>query len=553
MRFLRRLALLRRLAAASVLALFLFALPGGAGETLMPVLGMTQAGMALAGFLAGGGAPYGLLLAAQALAALLCGRVFCSWLCPLGAAQDIYRRLRNAACSRIRKRPPAALRHIPGSAWRYAPPGLLFACLFWQGPGLFGLAEPFSLFARAVDALVRPAQALAVNALADAGDAAGLFVLPKIVWLPDPAALAAAGLPLLAVLWLAGRGPRAAPGPRGWCNAVCPVGALLGLISGAAYARVRFTHECSGCGRCERVCKARCIDSGKRAVDASRCVACYACLESCPSRGLALLPRPRPAGAADRIRKERAVLLRGAATGAALALAGIAAPLLRRPEPAAPGTGPGPRAGTGDAAARPLPVGGALPALMPVLPPGALSLSHFAGRCTGCHSCLAACPPRVLRMSGPAAWGERRAARMTLPAMDYMRSFCQIGCARCTGVCPSGALSPLTPEEKKRVQIGRAALTEALCVIVTEKTRCGACAEHCPTGAVAMGPDTRGGMDIPVIDADRCIGCGACQYACPVRPRQAVLVAPLAVHAVALPPRAAEGSGDVDGTGAFPF
>ncbi len=602
---LRRLATVRRIVASFVLGLFLFALLyGRLGEALLPVLGMTQAGMALtavAGAVSAGAsvsALYGCLLAAQAVLALLCGRVFCSWLCPLGALQDVYHHIYTRAsrgwAAQAGRQSPQAGRgprgrlgakgnqagggYLPGSAWRYAIPALLLAALFWQGPRFFGLAEPFSLFARAAHTLVQPCATLAVNLAAELGDATGLFMLPRAVWKFDAAALALALPSLALVLWLAGRGsglPAGTPGaigaagatgagPRGYCNSICPVGALLGLINGAAaagglpYLRPRFTDSCIGCGRCARACKAHCLDSAARNIDASRCLSCYNCLEACPGQGMALLPGPvRAAGAVSagaaplagvafpartkNARRDRLALLRGLVLTGTACLAGGAGAFAASIGRKAQEGGLSSPAKEGDAQ------------LMPVLPPGALSLAHLESRCTGCHSCLTVCPPQVLRMSGPAAWGAGGAGRMTLPAMDYFRAFCQIGCARCTLVCPSGALTPLGLEEKKRVQIGRAALKEDLCVVVTEKNRCGACAEHCPTGAITMGPEMRDGLAIPVIDQDRCIGCGACQYACPVRPEQAVIVSPLAVHALALPPRAAEGAKELKSEEAFPF
>lgn len=137
--------------------------------------------------------------------------------------------------------------------------------------------------------------------------------------------------------------------------------------------------------------------------------------------------------------------------------------------------------------------------------------------------------------------------------MDFFRAFCQIGCTRCSEVCPSGALRPVSLEDKKRLQLGQAVFTKSLCIIVTGKTRCGACAEHCPTGALRMTPPEDGGMDLPRIDQSLCIGCGACQYACPVRPRQAVEVFALAVHARARAPEGKSGQNDIDAGGEFPF
>jgi ferredoxin len=38
------------------------------------------------------------------------------------------------------------------------------------------------------------------------------------------------------------------------------------------------------------------------------------------------------------------------------------------------------------------------------------------------------------------------------------------------------------------------------------------------------------GLTIPEIDEDLCIGCGACEFICPVLPRKAIIVSGLTVH-----------------------
>ena len=58
----------------------------------------------------------------------------------------------------------------------------------------------------------------------------------------------------------------------------------------------------------------------------------------------------------------------------------------------------------------------------------------------------------------------------------------------CTRVCPSGAILPLSKEDKHRTQVGVAKFIRENCVVYTDNTNCGACSEHCPTKAVHMVP-----------------------------------------------------------------
>ena len=104
---------------------------------------------------------------------------------------------------------------------------------------------------------------------------------------------------------------------------------------------------------------------------------------------------------------------------------------------------------------------------------------------------------------------------------DVEQSRC-IRCGKCIDVCPCGALLPLSIEEKQRWRLGIAQYHPDLCVAYLNGEDCGACAEHCPVGALTMEPykDTA----IPKVNEKLCIGCGACQQICPIRPKRAITI-----------------------------
>jgi len=128
---------------------------------------------------------------------------------------------------------------------------------------------------------------------------------------------------------------------------------------------------------------------------------------------------------------------------------------------------------------------------------------------------------------------------MMQPFMDFDANFCNYECTRCTEICPNGAILPLTVEEKLVTQIGIVRFEERNCIVVIDETSCGACSEHCPTKAVRMVP-YKGELTIPEITPEICIGCGACEYACPVTPHKAIVVDGLVEHAIAQKPEEEE-------------
>jgi ferredoxin len=136
--------------------------------------------------------------------------------------------------------------------------------------------------------------------------------------------------------------------------------------------------------------------------------------------------------------------------------------------------------------------------------------------------------------------------------MDYLTSFCNFDCNKCGQVCPTGAILPLTTEEKHVTQMGKAVFVRQNCVVYTDETDCGACSEHCPTKAVHMVP-YKNGLVIPEVDQDICIGCGACEHPCPVEaPYKAIFVNGNPVQQIAKTPEKGEKQ-IIDDTEDFPF
>ena len=146
--------------------------------------------------------------------------------------------------------------------------------------------------------------------------------------------------------------------------------------------------------------------------------------------------------------------------------------------------------------------------------------------CTACQLCVSACPNDVLRPSSDLS-------KLMQPTMSYERGYCRPECTRCSDVCPTGAIKPITREDKSATQIGHAVWIKKNCVSVTDGVACGNCARHCPVGAITMiplHPGTDSKLTIPAVNEARCIGCGACENLCPARPFSAIYVEGHEVH-----------------------
>ena len=405
------------------------------------------------------------------------------------------------------------------------------AAVLAGGGGLaLALLDPYSIFGRLASTLFCPLVVLANNALVGAANALGFHDVYRVdvPWAGVGVLALVAGFFAVIAVMSAFRG-------RLYCNSICPVGTLLGLISARAAFRLRIdAPACVKCGQCVRHCKAQCIDLRTATIDASRCVACYNCVTSCDQHGIgyayswnAPAPSPRSASQPPSDPRRRNFIVSLAA--AAVALAGHR---VRAPDGSADEIPTLAKTGESSGA---------------VSPPGATGTAQFLSRCTACQLCVSACPTHVLQ---PALL-EYGLAGLLKPRLDYSTSFCNFDCVQCGEACPTGAIARLAPAEKQVTQIAVADFYPARCVVVTNGTDCAACSEHCPTKAVSTVPYGNN-LRLPALSQENCIGCGACEFACPAKPLKAIRVTGRRVHTRAQKRVETKATAPVT-TGDFPF
>jgi ferredoxin len=466
----------------------------------------------------------------------LFGRVYCSAICPLGIFQDVF--------SRISKRFHLIKRYKykkPMDYLRYPLLGLAVVFILFGSLLVLNILDPYSSFGRIFSGLVRPGLVVVNNWIASLLGKFSLYFLTSenlglftwnTVFIP--------AVTLALIIWLSLYFGRL------YCNTVCPVGTLLGLLSRISFFKIRMNEDtCTKCGKCSFACKSSCINVKTLKVDFSRCVACYDCISVCPENSIRYgMSRPEKKKEIPTVASKREFI--GKALIYGLALAGISKKSFgnehehekkheheheHKHEPE-----------HGERKAGKI----VNKINYPVSPPGSVSLAHFNDRCTSCHLCVSVCPTSVLQPS----FLEYGFTGMMQPFMDYSVEYCNNECTKCGEVCPTGAILPITVEDKKLEQIGQVIFIKEKCIVYTDNTACGSCSEHCPTQAVKM-VHYKDNLTIPETDKEICIGCGACEFACPVKPHTSIFVDGNAVHQVAKAPKQEELK--VEEGDAFPF
>ncbi|MEW6746546.1 MAG: 4Fe-4S binding protein [Planctomycetota bacterium] len=458
--------------------------------------------VALSSFLATGSLYADLVWALPlAVLTLFLGRWFCGWLCPFGTIHNFFSEVATRKRRAVKKARNKTGRH---QVIKY---GVL---VFFLGSALAGTLvlaalDPLCFAIRSLGLSILPAADAVVRRGAEAlprgaGEAIQQFLDQNFL---GPQAHRFHGGSLIGGLFVVVVALNRVM-PRFWCRVLCPLGALLGLLSRFSLFGLH-KHEplCKDCDLCLHACQGAASPEHGVKWKAAECFVCYNCVAACPaSGGLEFkfgIQKPATDSTVDLSR-------RGFVTSALVGVATV--PLLRsarHPE------------------RDPLPLA--------IRPPGSCDEEEFLERCIRCGQCMKVCPNNAIHPALTEAGLEGFWSPVILPKIGY----CEPTCTLCSKVCPTGAIRPFTEEDKKanRVKIGTGFFDHGRCLPWAMGTNCIVCEEFCPTSPKSiwfekvMVADRDGhplALNRPYVDASICTGCGVCEKVCPVADQAAIRV-----------------------------
>jgi polyferredoxin len=410
------------------------------------------------------------------------GRFFCSWICPMGILNQwvsrFFNRRRAADDYRVNSyRPVFVLKY-------YILAVILVLAVF--GILQAGLFDPISIITRSFSVSLLPA----------------FNYLVGHVYIKQPLFYGGMLISILfVIILLANR-----TFTRFWCRVLCPLGGLLGIISGVSILRIRRDVEkCTDCQKCLRHCHGAC--SPHEELRASECMVCMNCVEDCPQGALSFGLAGSDSSVHAPFDLNRRRLLETAVAGAVLF------PMMRSVVNAR--TDPRPNV---------------------IRPPGSLNENAFLSRCIKCGECMRVCPTNVIQPS----LLEGGVEGLWTPILMNKIGYCEFNCVLCSQVCPTGAIVQLTVEQKtgtslynSPIKLGTAFYDRGRCLPWSMDTECIVCEEMCPVSPKAIWfqeekiirrDGTEAVLKRPRVDTSRCIGCGICENKCPVHDRPAVKV-----------------------------
>lgn len=415
------------------------------------------------------------------------GRFFCGWICPLGTAIDFFTRF----FKKVDKK------NIPSNFKYYLLGFLLFVSFF--GINIIGLLDPIAIFVRFLTFSFFPLFGDSVKTVwvglykifGEKRDMLSFFYnFMKSNILPFRETIYPLAFFSFFIFFLVIFLERFEK--RNWCKNLCPMGTLLGLISRFSIFK-RFPNGlCRDCGDCKNICP---TSFDKDVLQKEECIMCMDCELKCKFKRVNFIFNVKPELNTNFSKRRVLItsLLKGYFT------AGIfnffrdehKSKLLR--------------------------------------PPGVGDEREFLKKCVRCGECIKICLKNALY---PCTL-DYGFYNLFTPVLIPRKGYCEYNCTLCGQVCPTKAIPQLSLEHKKKEVIGIAVFDKNHCLPYAKKVNCMVCEEHCPIPKKAIRfeivseKDSEGKMvelKKPYVVDELCIGCGICEYVCPLTSKAGIEV-----------------------------
>jgi MauM/NapG family ferredoxin protein len=398
------------------------------------------------------------------LLTIVLGRFFCGWVCPLGTIFDIIRVLKKDVLKLYKDK----LNNIFKKSFKYYLLILLLVCAIFSVQ-VIGFFDPLSLLTRTLTISIYPIFKF-------------FFSSSNITFFKTNFITFLIFLLIISLSII---------NTRLWCINLCPLGALLGFISKFALLKRDVTNKCIGCKKCQNVCSMEAIDE-KFKSKKSDCNFCLNCSNVCPVGAINYnFKFLGPFIKEESLNLSRRYFITSIIGGI------ILSPLIK--------LNYNPKSNY-DRLLR---------------PPGALPEDEFLDKCIRCGECMKVCPTNVIQPSFFEIGIESFYSPIMVPRLGY----CDYECNLCEQVCPTGAIENLTLKEKQEYVIGTAVFNKNRCLPWSKFVNCLVCEEHCPVPGKAIRFNEKEIIDFkgnkklikfPYVVENLCIGCGTCEYKCPV-------------------------------------